>query len=154
MVGRLFACGAVWGLLMASGTLQAHHPLAAVYDMEKEQTVSGTLVQIQFVNPHGSLTMSVKNADGTMMEWVFTTGSATTLAERGISRNSNVLKAGDQITATFYPTRRAGSRLGFLKSITTADRVTIEIPASPFTPPVILRGPDRAASPPTDDGRQ
>ena len=132
MVGRLLGCVAVCGWLMASGTLQAHHPLDAVYDLKKEVTVSGTVVKIQFLNPHGSLTMSVKNPDGTTVDWVFTTGSAVSLAQRGVDKNSNVLKAGDQITAKFFPARRGGPVLGFLRSITTADGTTIELPAATF----------------------
>ena len=118
----------VSGWLMASATMQAHHSLAGVYDMKGEKEITGTLTKIQFVNPHGSMTIEVKNADGTMTEWKFTTGSATTLAERGVGKNSNVLKAGDTITAKFIPVRN-GNPLGFLKSITTADGKVIMISA-------------------------
>jgi len=114
---------------MASGSVQAHHSLAGVYDMKGEKEVSGTLTKILFVNPHGSLTLAVKNADGTTTDWVFTTGSATTLAQRGISKiGPNALHAGDAITAKFIPARN-GSPLGFLKSITTADGKVISISA-------------------------
>jgi hypothetical protein len=117
------------GFLLASGPLQAHHSLAGVYDMKKEAEVSGTLTKIQFVNPHGSMTIAVKNADGTTTDWIFTTGSATTLAERGISKvGPNALKAGEPITAKYIPARN-GSPLGFLKSITRADGSTIMISA-------------------------
>ena len=119
MIGRTMGCVVVCGWLMASGSLQAHHSLAGVYDMKaKDAEVSGTLVKIQFVNPHGSLTLAVKNADGTTTDWVFTTGSATTLAERGVGKGT--FKTGDAITAKFIPARN-GSPLGFLKSVTTAD---------------------------------
>jgi hypothetical protein len=111
---------------MANGSLQAHHSLAGVYEMKKEAEVSGTLTKIQFVNPHGSMTLSVKNPDGSTTDWVFTTGSATTLAERGVGKG--VLKAGDAITAKFIPARN-GSPLGFLKSITTADGRVFQISA-------------------------
>jgi hypothetical protein len=128
MIGRMFGCVGLCVLLMASGSLQAHHSLAGVYDMKDEKEVQGTLTVIKFVNPHGSMHLSVKNADGTTTEWVFTTGSATTLAQRGIGKNSDVLKAGDVITAKFIPTRN-GSPLGFLKSITKADGTVISISA-------------------------
>ena len=128
MIGRTLACAVLCGWLVASGSLQAHHSLAGVYEMKKEAEVSGTLTIIKFVNPHGSLHLAVKNADGSTTEWVFTTGSATTLAERGIGKNSNVLKAGDTITAKFIPARN-GNPMGFLKSITTADGKVIMISA-------------------------
>ena len=126
MIGRSLGCVVLCVWLMASGSLQAHHSLAGVYEMKKEAEVSGTLTKVQFVNPHGSMTIAVKNPDGSTTDWVFTTGSATTLAERGIGKNSNVLKAGDTITAKFIPARN-GSPLGFLKSITTADGKVIVI---------------------------
>jgi hypothetical protein len=116
------------GFLMAGTSLQAHHSLAGVYDMKGEKEVTGTLTIIKFVNPHGSMHVAVKNADGTTTEYVFTTGSATTLAGRGIGKNSDVLRAGDVITAKFIPTRN-GSPLGFLKSITKADGTVISISA-------------------------
>jgi hypothetical protein len=129
MIKRTLGSAVVLGaVLMAGASVQAHHSLAGVYDMKGEKEVTGTLTVIKFVNPHGSMHVAVKNADGTSTEWVFTTGSATTLAGRGIGKNSDVLRAGDVITAKFIPTRD-GSPLGFLKSITKADGTVITISA-------------------------
>jgi hypothetical protein len=114
---------------MGSVSLQAHHSLAGVYDMHKEAEVSGAVEKIQFVNPHGSLTLAVKNADGTTTEWVFTLGSATALAQRGIGKTGeNALHAGDNISVKFIPARN-GSPLGFLKSVTMPDGRVIQISA-------------------------
>ena len=125
ILGSVLVAGAV---VMAGASLQAHHSLAGVYDMKAEKEVKGTLTIIKFVNPHGSMQVAVKNEDGTTTDYTFTTGSATTLAGRGIGKNSDVLKAGDVITAKFIPTRN-GSPLGFLKSITKADGTVISISA-------------------------
>ena len=114
---------------MASGSLQAHHSLAGVYDMKKETELSGSVEKIQFVNPHGSLTVAVKNPDGSTTEWVMTLGSATALAQRGIGKTGpNALHAGDNITVKFIPAR-SGSPLGFLKSATMPDGRVIQISA-------------------------
>jgi len=97
--------------------------------MKSEKTIQGTLTKIQFVNPHGSLTISVKNPDGTMTDWTFTTGSATTLADRGITKvGPKALKIGEPLTAKFIPAIN-GNPLGFLKSITRADGQTLNISA-------------------------
>src|SRR5438045_9586976 len=89
---------------MAGASLQAHHSLAGVYDMKAEKEIVGTLTTIKFVNPHGSMTITAKNADGTTTDWTFTTGSATTLADRGISKvGPNALKVGEPLTAKFIP---------------------------------------------------
>jgi len=126
---RTVGCVLLGGLLMAGVSLQAHHSLAGVYDMKKEAEVSGSVEKVQFVNPHGSLTLAVKEADGTMKDWVFTLGSATALAQRGIGRTGpNALHAGDMISVKFIPARN-GSPLGFLKSVTMPDGRVVQISA-------------------------
>ena len=114
---------------MASGSLQAHHSLAGVYDMKKETEQSGTVANVKFTNPHGSLAIAVKNPDGSTTEWVMTLGSATALAGRGIGKTGpNALHTGDNITVKFLPAKD-GSPLGFLKSVTMPDGRVIQISA-------------------------
>ncbi|HEV8394603.1 MAG TPA: DUF6152 family protein [Vicinamibacterales bacterium] len=129
MTKRTVGCVLLGGLLMAGVSVQAHHSLAGVYDMKKEAEVSGSVEKVQFVNPHGSLTLAVKEADGTMKDWVFTLGSATALAQRGIGRTGpNALHAGDMISVKFIPAR-SGAPLGFLKSVTMPDGRVVQISA-------------------------
>lgn len=127
MMRRAVGCVVVCGCLMAGASLQAHHSLAGVFDMKAEREIAGTLTKILFVNPHGSMTITVKNPDGTTTDWTFTSGSATTLADRGITKvGPKALKIGEPLTAKFIPARN-GSPLGFLKSITRADGQTLTI---------------------------
>ena len=121
MIRRTLGCVALCGWLMAGGLLQAHHSIAGVYDMKKEAEMSGSVEKIQFSNPHGSLTLSVKNQDGTTTEWVMTLGSATALAQRGVGKTGpNALHNGDTITVKCIPAKD-GHPLGFLKSVGYAD---------------------------------
>jgi hypothetical protein len=106
---------------MAGASVQAHHSTAGVYDPAKEGEVTGKLAKLQFVNPHGSIVVTVKNADGSTTDWTFTTGSATALANRGITKvGPNALKIGEELTVKFTPARN-GSPLGGLKSLTRSD---------------------------------
>ena len=115
----------MFGCLMAGASVQAHHSTAGIYDPGKEGTVTGALAAIKFVNPHGSVTITVSNADGTTTDWVFTTGSATALARRGVTKvGPNALKIGEQLTVTFTPARN-GAPLGALKTIKRADGTVI-----------------------------
>jgi len=62
-----------------------------------------------------------------MTDWTFTTGSATTLADRGITKvGPKALKIGEPLTAKFIPAIN-GNPLGFLKSVTRADGQTLNI---------------------------
>jgi len=130
MFQRTLGYVALFGwFVAASASLQAHHSLAGVYDMKKETELSGTVTTIKFSNPHGSLSLAVKNADGTTTEWVMTLGSATALAQRGIGKTGpNALHAGDNIKVMFLPARD-GSPLGFLKTVTMPDGRVIQIAA-------------------------
>ena len=121
MIRRAMGCVVMFGGLMAAASLHAHHSTAGVYDPGKEEKVTGTLAKLQFVNPHGSITVTVTNEDGTTTDWTFTTGSATALANAGITKvGPNALKVGEELTVTFTPARN-GSPLGGLKFIERAD---------------------------------
>ena len=128
MIKRVLVCLALCGLL-ASGSLLAHHSLAGVYDMKQETELSGSVEAIMFVNPHGSLKVAVKNADGTSTTWVLTMGSATALAQRGIGKTgANALHNGDLIKVKFLPAKD-GAPIGFLKSVTMPDGRVIVVSA-------------------------
>ena len=130
MIKRTLGWVALAGWFMAASvSLQAHHSLAGVYDMKQDKELEGTVTSIKFSNPHGSLSLAVKGADGTSTEWVMTLGSATALAQRGIGKTGpNALHAGDNIKVKFLPAKD-GSPLGFLKTVTMPDGRVIQIAA-------------------------
>ena len=128
MLKRTLGFVALFGSLMA-GSLFAHHSLAGVYDMKAEKELAGTVTSVKFSNPHGSLSIAVKGADGNSTEWVMTLGSATALAQRGIGKTGqNALHNGDNIKIKFLPAKD-GSPLGFLKSVIMPDGREIMISA-------------------------
>jgi hypothetical protein len=127
MLKRTLGSLVVGGALLASGALFAHHSLAGVYDIRGQGAVSGTLTKVAFTNPHGAMYLDVQNADGTVTSWVMTTGSANTLANLGFGTGGpNTVKAGDPVTITYFPARN-GKPLGFIRSITLADKREIQI---------------------------
>jgi hypothetical protein len=127
MIKPTLGCMALWGLLMSGSALQAHHSLAGVYDMKSEKELSGTVDKVQFTNPHGSLSVEVKNEDGTTTDWVFTLGSVSALAQRGVGKTGpNALHVGDNIKVKFIPAKD-GHPLGFLKTVTMPDGRVIQI---------------------------
>jgi hypothetical protein len=127
MIKRTLATLAIWGGLLATGSLHAHHSLAGVYDMKGDKEVAGTVLKVQFTNPHGSLSVAVKDASGATTEWVMTLGSATALAQRGVGKTGpNALRVGDHITVKFIPAKD-GSPLGFLKTVTFPDGHVVTI---------------------------
>jgi hypothetical protein len=116
----------VCGALLAVGPLQAHHSLSGTYALNKVERASGVIQKIAFTNPHGALTIEIKDKDGVATVWVLTTGSINVLTNAGVSATGpNRLKAGDVITVSFNPTKN-GSHLGFLRSMTLPDKTDAE----------------------------
>ena len=112
--------------LLVSGASLAHHSLSAVYDIRGEGAVTGVIKSVEFINPHGVMTLDVPNDDGSMTEWQLTTGSANTLSSLGFGGDGpNTVIAGDIVTITYFPARN-GRPLGFIRSITLPDQRTIE----------------------------
>jgi hypothetical protein len=127
MIKRTLAAVALCGWLMAGSPLLAHHSIAGVYDMKSEKVLTGTVAKVLFINPHGSLTISVPNQDGTSTDWVMTLGSVTALADKGIGRTGpNALHVGDKVSVKCVPAKD-GSPIGFLRTVTFADGHVIVI---------------------------
>ena len=122
-------CLVLCGWLLASSSLQAHHSLAGVYEIRKEAEVTGELTKIAFTNPHGAMYINVTAADGTVTEWVMTTGSANALANLGFGETgANHVSAGDTVTIKYFPARN-GKPLGFIRTITLPNANTVEFEA-------------------------
>ena len=121
MTKRFWAGVVVFGVLLAVGSLQAHHSLAGVYDLKKVERATGVVQKFAFVNPHGALVISIKNAQGEARVWSLTTGSANVLVNAGLSATGpNRIKAGDELTVTFNPAV-SGASIGFLRSMVLPD---------------------------------
>src|SRR5690606_26234930 len=86
MITRAFGPIVLLAGLMAGASVEAHHATASVYDPGKLGEIEGKLASIRFVNPHGSIVVTVSNEDGTTTDWTFTTASTTALARQGISQ--------------------------------------------------------------------
>ena len=118
-------CAVLCGLFLASASLQAHHSLAGVYALGKEAKVSGEFKAFRFVNPHSSMKLEVRKADGSTTEWSFVGGSVTSIARFGLKDGPNALHVGDPITVTCTPAADGKSPVGLLVAITYADGHTV-----------------------------
>jgi len=126
MTKRLLAGVVLCGALAAASSLQAHHSLAGTYDLKTIERATGVIQKIAFTNPHGALTIEIKNKEGVAKVWILTTGSVNVLTNAGVSATGpNRLKVGDVIQVSFNPALN-GSNLGFLRSMTLPDKTEAE----------------------------
>ena len=74
----------------------AHHSPAS-YDITRRVTITGTVASAYFRNPHGHITLEVRDAQGRVSEWSIETSAANLLRRRGWVFS----KVGTGVTGTF-----------------------------------------------------
>lgn len=115
MKTRFFA---LLGLLAITGCLPvfAHHSFAAEFDDQKPVRMTGTIVRVEWQNPHIWFYLDVKNPDGTTTTWGFAGGAPGQLMRRGIMKDQ--LKIGETVVVEGFRSKdgsnnASGGRLTF-----------------------------------------
>ncbi len=96
-------------LLAAGGPLLAHHGNSA-YDEEHWITLSGTVTEFVWANPHCQIFLDVKDDKGAVVNWAIESQSPGIMRRNSWARTS--VKPGDQITITLAPAKN-GAPVGF-----------------------------------------
>lgn len=103
-------------LLFASHAM-AHHA-EAVFDHSQTLSVTGTVKEFLWANPHTLVYLSVSDATGKLNVATFEGGPAAVMTRNGWSRST--LKVGDTVAVEYYP-RRDRKPGGLLVIATLAD---------------------------------
>ena len=111
-------------ILSVAGTALAHHSFA-VYDHTRTLNLKGTVTKWQWSNPHAYLDIDVRDSNGEVKHYTLE-GTSINMLQRSGWR-SNMIKAGDQVTAVAAPllNREPG---GLLLEITLASGEKKELP--------------------------
>jgi hypothetical protein len=130
-------CCGVFGLWSAVPAY-AHHSMAG-FDRTRPVTLSGTVKQFKWANPHSWIEFEFRNAKGEMETWNIEMTAPAQLIRAGWK--SNTIKAGDKATIVAYP-QQSGEPGGLFSSITLADGTVLterpaaqSAPAQPAAPP-------------------
>ena len=93
----------VVSVLSLAGVAVAHHSFA-MFDTTATVTVSGTVTEFQWTNPHAYIELDVPEANGVPKKhWSIELGSPSILQQSGWKYKD--LKFGDKVTATLNPLR-------------------------------------------------
>ena len=84
----------------------AHHSYGATYDLAKQVTLEGKLVQFVYRNPHSFVTIQAPDDKGVPQRWAVEWSGTGQLGGQGITRET--LESGDQIVIVGRPSRVPG----------------------------------------------
>ena len=110
------------GILAGGAAVGAHHS-HAMFNMTKETTLTGTVTNYSYRNPHVFLYIDVKGEDGKVTPWSIEMSNISNMERRGIFRST--FKVGDVVTVKVNPLDD-GRPGGNYTSITTADGKTFD----------------------------
>jgi hypothetical protein len=108
--------------LVLSGPAFAHHG-AAAYEMSKTVSVTGTVTDFQFVNPHVLIAMDVKDASGKVEKWHGELTSPNHLSRAGWTKST--LKPGDQVTLIGGPAKSGSPTMWIRKIMKDGEEVSL-----------------------------
>ena len=119
---RLTKRSAVLGLILAALTAAAsavaHHSFSAEFDVGRPVEISGTVVEIEWTNPHAWIHMDVVDESGNSERWAVEMLGVNTIARSGMTPRTVV--PGDKLTVTGFGARN-GTNTANASSVTRTD---------------------------------
>jgi len=109
-----FAAGAA-----AAPIASAHHSFAAVFDGEQFVTMTGKVVDVDWVNPHFHFSLDVPGSDGAVTRWRFEGYPPNMLVRQGWRRDVTLMP-GATVTVEGW-LARSEPNLGAVRWVTFAD---------------------------------
>jgi hypothetical protein len=108
------------GVLLLPVSLWAHHS-PSMFGGDR-LTLTGTVREFQWSNPHSYIQLVVEQGDGTEQEWSLEMGAVAYLYNLGW--RPSTVKAGDRLRVTIQPLRN-GEPGGLVMEVTTPDGDTV-----------------------------
>ena len=113
----------VTGLALGSaGSAGAHHS-HAMFDTSREVSITGSVTNYSYRNPHVFLYLDVKGDNGDVVSWAVEMSNISNTQRRGIYRST--FQVGDVVTVTLNPLTN-GRPGGNYTSVTAADGKTYD----------------------------
>lgn len=113
--------------LLAWGSVSAHHSQTP-YDMNSEVTIEGTIVDLEWRNPHIAMTLEVTGEDGKPFRQEVEMASVSEVRALGVDREA--IPVGTKVALLAHPGRRGPEARVFGLALTKSDGTWL--PLHPF----------------------
>jgi hypothetical protein len=111
------------GLALGVADVAGAHHSHAMFDMAREVSITGTVTNYSYRNPHVFLYLDVRGDNGEVVSWTVEMSNIGNTQSRGIYRST--FKVGDVVTVRLNPLINGRSG-GNYTSVTAADGKTYD----------------------------
>lgn len=112
-----------WILATCVTVVVAAHHSTSEFDYTRQVTISGTVKEVQWTNPHSYIQLMVDGDGGKKIQWSVEIGSPSLNVNMGWRKTS--VKPGDVVTMDLAPSRN-GKPYGTLRVLTFANGQKLE----------------------------
>ena len=120
------AVGVILVTWLGAAALQAHHSPSAIFDMSKRIAVTGTLMRVDWINPHIVLAIDTRSEGGKVEQWTFQSNPPSWYKSVGLARADFAKAIGQPITVQAVKARD-GSLYGYMDRIKLPDGSSYEL---------------------------
>ncbi len=90
-------------LLLIPTDVLSHHAFSSEFDADRPFNLQGSIVKVEWINPHTWVHIDVILEDGTIQSWMLEAGTPNTLLRRGLTRT--LLQPGNQVIVRGYQSK-------------------------------------------------
>jgi hypothetical protein len=116
---------ALCATFVSTASALAHHSFAAEFDGAAIQTIKGTVVEFQWMNPHAYLIVEVADASGKRAKWGIQSRNLSILKRQGLSKQT--FQPGEMVTVELYHHHDKQLNIGFARYITKANGTKYDV---------------------------
>ena len=140
-------------IVLATASPRAHHAFGGEFDANSPVLLKGSVVKVEWVNPHAWIHIAVKQPDGKTEVWMVEGGSPNSLLRQGIKKDS--LPVGTEIVVDGYQARDHTLKRANGRNITYPDGRKLFLGSSGTGAPLDGADPGEAPAPtaPAQRGR-
>ncbi len=90
-------------LMVVPLTANTHHAFSSEFDADRPFRVTGTIVRVEWINPHSWVHIDVTMDDGSVVPWMMEGGTPNTLLRAGLTRS--LLQPGTEVIVRGYQSK-------------------------------------------------